>query len=291
MADVAWAAASAVAVSIAINAVLIHLANTLGTLDRPVARSSHDRPKPTLGGVGIVGGFWAGVVNYLWLAGDLLPPLRIIAALALATAVILLFVRDDVGPSLGVGQKTAIQLLATAVWLYWGFNTPTLTLPLAGSLTLGLGMGTVVAALVMVGACNVYNFMDGIDGLMAWNTLAVGSMAAYLLFQLGSSWWLVALLLVAATAGFALFNHFPARIFSGDIGAMFVGFLLAVMALHGERIGLPIWAFALLLAPFLFDTAYTLIRRAINGENVLRAHRKHLYQRLGNLGAGGLSRS
>ena len=281
--DLAWPVGIALGLSIGLNALLILLANSLGTIDRPVARSSHDTPKPTLGGVGIVAGFWGGIVILYWQGGTVLPEAPLIGTLGVATLVMLLFVRDDVGGALGVGQKALIQLLASGVWLYGGFHLQSISVPIFGSITLGY-WGLAVSAIVLVATCNVYNFMDGIDGLMAWNTIVVGSVLTYLFYQMGSLWWVVALLLVAATAGFVLLNGPPARIFSGDVGAMFIGFVLAVMALHGEQVGVPLWIFALLLAYFFFDTAYTLVRRALNGENVLQAHRKHLYQRLGNMG-------
>ena len=283
MVEVAAAAGIALVLSIGINILLILLANSLGTIDRPVARSSHETPRPTLGGVGIIGGLWAGLAVLHWQAVEVLPAPMIIRTLGASTVVMLLFVRDDVGGDLGVGQKALIQLLATAVWLYGGFHLPSLSIPIFGSVSLG-HWGLAATAIFLIALCNVYNFMDGIDGLMAWNTIVVGCLLTYLFYQLGSSWWIIALLMVAATAGFAVLNGPPARIFSGDVGAMFLGFVLAIMGLHGEQIGVPLWVLGLLLGYFLFDTSYTLVRRALNGENVLHAHRKHLYQRLGNVG-------
>ena len=283
VADLAWGLAAALVTSMVVNALLIRFAGALGTLDRPVARSSHDMPRPTLGGLGIVGGFWTGLAALAILEVGPLPPTDELVALGTAVALLLLFVRDDVGPPLGVGQKATLQVLAAATWLYGGFGLDSIHLPLLG--TIGLGaLGGVAAGLLMVGLCNVYNFMDGMDGLVAVHTLVVGCLITYLFFHVGSSWWIVTAVLVAATAGFCLYNRPPARIFSGDVGAMFLGFMVAVAALHGEQVGVPVWVIGLLLAYFLFDTGYTLVRRALNGENVLLAHRKHLYQRLGHLG-------
>ena len=252
-------------------------------LDRPNERSSHKVPMPTLGGVGIIAGFWAGIgvsltgVDQSVLSGTIMGPLLG------AVVILLLLASDDMGRPLKVGEKVAVQVLAMVVWLYWGPHLEQVTLPLVGRVELGL-WGWGLTGVWFVVLCNVFNFMDGIDGIVATEAISVGCLALWCHSCLDSSLWSMALVVVAATGGFLVFNFPPARIFMGDVGAVFLGFVVAALGVLGEGAGMPLWVFAVLLGCFLFDTIYTLVRRALRGENVLKAHRKHLYQRLNTLG-------
>lgn len=137
-------------------------------------------------------------------------------------------------------------------------------------------------ALWTTAATNAFNFMDGIDGIGAGQAIAAGLGWLFVGQIIGSNdvAWL-GLLGAAAAAGFLLYNWAPAKVFMGDVGSAFLGFLFAALpAVTGEP-GLELWVCAvLLLWPFLFDTAFTLVRRIHRRENVLAAHRSHLYQRL-----------
>jgi Fuc2NAc and GlcNAc transferase len=128
----------------------------------------------------------------------------------------------------------------------------------------------------MTTACN---FMDGIDGIVSVHAVAAGAASAALLGITGGPWGLP-LCLSAAAAGFLLLNRPPARLFMGDVGAHFIGFVLAATGIAGACAGLPLWTAFVLHGGVLFDTGYTLWRRALHRENLLQAHQKHLYQRL-----------
>jgi UDP-N-acetylmuramyl pentapeptide phosphotransferase/UDP-N-acetylglucosamine-1-phosphate transferase len=154
-------------------------------------------------------------------------------------------------------------------------------LPYGGSIDLAW-LGPVVTFIWIVGLTNAYNFMDGIDGI-AGSQAVIAGIGWAVLGWLGDQQLVSVLgLLIAATSlGFLGHNWPPARIFMGDVGSAFLGYTLAVLpvvASSGES-RMPI-AGALLVWPFIFDTAFTFIRRLLRGENVLSAHRSHLYQRL-----------
>jgi UDP-N-acetylmuramyl pentapeptide phosphotransferase/UDP-N-acetylglucosamine-1-phosphate transferase len=133
----------------------------------------------------------------------------------------------------------------------------------------------------IVGLVNAYNFMDGIDGLAGGQAIVAAS-----------GWVLVGILtgqpaltgaacvLAAACAAFLRFNWSPARVFMGDVGSAFLGFAFAVLPLSTPSPVRFVLAGACFMWPFLFDTCFTLIRRLLRRENVLQAHRSHLYQRL-----------
>jgi len=135
---------------------------------------------------------------------------------------------------------------------------------------------------------NAYNFMDGIDGI-AGGTAILNALflAAFVGASAGLGVGLAAL--AAAVGGFMLWNVSPARIFLGDSGSHFVGFFLGAVALYTEPVGEPgspygpYLAFliaAAIFTPFLFDTAFTLVRRATARKNIFAAHREHVYQRI-----------
>ena len=251
-------------------------------MDRPNERSSHRQPMPTAGGMGIVTGFWMGMGLLLVMGGG--DPLcrESVRSWGGGTAILLVMTCDDWVRPLRVAEKMLLLCLAAGVWLVWGVPLAGTILPVIGPVDLGI-WGWGLTAFWFLALCNAYNFMDGIDGIVAVQTLSVSFFTLLCLWRLEGC-WVEALLLSGAMAGFLVFNLPPARIFMGDVGATFTGFILAGLGVLGERAGLPLWVFAVFTGYFLFDTGYTLVRRALRGENVLRAHRKHLYQRLSKLG-------
>jgi UDP-N-acetylmuramyl pentapeptide phosphotransferase/UDP-N-acetylglucosamine-1-phosphate transferase len=138
-------------------------------------------------------------------------------------------------------------------------------------------------AVFLVGLLNIYNFMDGMDGLAA--TQAVGAAMAFATCFIASGHEDLALLslaLLGASGGFFVHNAPPAKLFMGDVGSTFLGFSFAAMTLLG--VARPVQPLALspalfALAPFLLDGSFTLLRRLSRGEKIWQAHRTHLYQR------------
>jgi UDP-N-acetylmuramyl pentapeptide phosphotransferase/UDP-N-acetylglucosamine-1-phosphate transferase len=177
--------------------------------------------------------------------------------------------------------RFAAHLLAAciAVWGcgYWA----TIALPGLGNVTLGLA-GLPVTILWIVGLTNAYNFMDGIDGIAGGQAVAAGIGWAVLGWLTGQPLVsILGLLLAATNLGFLGHNWPPARIFMGDVGSAFLGYTFAVLpviaAQHNPRLAV---AGVLLVWPFVFDAAFTFLRRLRHRENVFAAHRSHLYQRL-----------
>ena len=245
---------------------LVRFAIGRNLLDVPNARSSHEIPTPRLGGLAVILGVWA-VAPFL--EGGLL----LLVAATAAGAVGLL---DDL-VDLPFWAKALGQAIVAFCLL---FLSPPALLDAAGSLW---PLALLFCVLWVTAVVNAYNFMDGIDGI-AGGTAILN--ALFLLPLLGGSSGLAAGLvaMAAATAGFLVWNLSPARIFLGDSGSHFVGFFLGAAALYADPVGeSPILAFvvaAVVFTPFLFDTAFTLVRRARARKNVFSAHREHLYQRI-----------
>lgn len=236
-------------------------------LDEPNARSLHAVPVPRTGGIGLLLGMAAG-----WTVIHPHLPWAFWAALALLIAVSLL---DDLR-GLSAAVRFAAHLLAAALaaWALPGMQESLLLLA--------------VAVIAIGWMSNLYNFMDGADGLaggMALSGFATYAAAAWLA---GSTpFALLNLAVAVAASGFLLHNFHPARIFMGDAGAVTLGFLAAVFGLIGWLQHDWTWWFPLLVfSPFIVDASVTLARRLLSGARVWEAHRDHYYQRLVLLGLG-----
>ena len=234
-------------------------------LDRPNERSLHEQPVPRTGGIAILAG---AAVSLAFGVGSLWLPIVLAAGLA-----VLSFVDDVRG--LHTGMRLATHLAVAGV-LAWYLLSPMQPLAL------------VLLALGVAWITNLYNFMDGSDGLAGGMAL-IGFGGYALAAALAGHVPLAALdIALAASAGaFLLLNFPPARIFLGDVGSVPLGFLAAALGLAGWRDDVwPLWFPLLVFAPFIGDATLTLLRRLARGEHVWRAHREHYYQRLVRMGAG-----
>jgi len=236
-------------------------------LDEPNARSLHQRPVPRTGGIGLLLGTAAG-----WSLAPAQLPWPVWAGLALVITVSLL---DDVR-GLSAAVRLAAHLMAAAL--------AASALPLEG-----LNLVLLAFCVMCIGwMCNLYNFMDGSDGLAGGMALFGFLAYAFAAWQGGNMpFALMQLAVAAAAAGFLLHNFHPARIFLGDAGAVPLGFLAAVFGLTGWLQKLWPWWFPLLVfSPFIVDASITLLRRLASGSRIWEAHRDHYYQRLVQLGLG-----
>lgn len=235
-----------------------------GYLDIPNARSSHSLPTPRGGGRAIVICFLAYVAGR-WFAG--MEDTGLAAALAGGGGLVAVAGYLDDRFSLPVTWRLPVHFAAA----FWAFSC------------LG-GAGwwpAVLWCLLLVWCLNLFNFMDGIDGIAALEAVFVACGAAVLLFigHGAGAAFLLLFALGASCLGFLWWNWPPARIFMGDVGSGFLGFVLAVMALATIRAGqLSLWSWLILGGVFLVDSGVTLARRFLRGEKVYQAHRSHAYQ-------------
>jgi Fuc2NAc and GlcNAc transferase len=141
--------------------------------------------------------------------------------------------------------------------------------------------GFLLAVFALFWSTNLFNFMDGIDGLAAAEAITVGSIAGVLLFRDGqTALGIVATLISASTSGFLVWNWAPAKIFMGDVGSGFLGFIFGGLALASEASGslAAVW-WVVLASVFIVDATFTLFKRAMRREVIYSAHRTHAYQR------------
>ncbi len=249
-------------------------------MDLPSPRTLHTKPTPRGGGLAVVLTFLAGSwLLYPHQGGEVPFDLMLgftLGAIAIAAISLLddlratpRFVRFTVQSAAAIAVIVAIESwewepVASPGHSVWSWIVPAVTF------------------LWLTGLTNAYNFMDGIDGLAAAQAVLAGTAWAIVGWISGlpmiSS---IGILIAAASAGFLAHNWPPASIFMGDVGSAFLGFSFAVLPLMAGRVHHRLALIGpLLVWPFLFDTAFTLLRRLIRRENIFEAHRSHLYQRL-----------
>jgi Fuc2NAc and GlcNAc transferase len=237
-------------------------------LDIPDARSSHQHPTPRGGGLSVVlvcGAAWA----LLALSGVL--DWREAAALLIGGGLVAAVGYYDDLRGASARQRLAVHVsVSAAVVLTVGPARVSGWLPIDALLTL-LGLAWLV---------NLYNFMDGIDGLAASESVFVGLVGGVLLWITGVPGLAVAAWCVAAACGgFLVWNWAPAKIFMGDVCSGFLGLTWGVFAVMSARArAVPYWAWLALLGVFVVDTTITLIRRILHGERFWQPHRTHAYQ-------------
>ena len=229
-------------------------------LDQPNHRSLHTEPTPRVGGLGIV----AGVLLTTVLLGQ-----QLLAGLVLRLAVVSWF--DDRG-HVSIPVRLGVQFMAIIVWVV--VQVPDGWLP------------GVVAVFALVWMANLYNFMDGSDGL-------AGGMAVFGFGACGVAAWsagndafaLLNVSVAAAALGFLRFNFPPARVFMGDAGSVPLGFLAGAVGLAGWlQQAWPLWFPVLVFSPFVVDASTILLKRMLCREKFWIAHREHYYQRLVRMG-------
>jgi Fuc2NAc and GlcNAc transferase len=260
------------AVSVALTSLARKFALSRGLMDVPNERSSHRHPTPRAGGISIVATASAAFCVLLAL-GRL--EFTLFAALAGGVIVAAVGFLDDRYGVPAVARLAAHAL--AALWaLAWLGGLPPVLL-WKHLVAFGAG-GVVLGALGIVWVLNLFNFMDGIDGIAASEGAFV-AWAAVLLRPLSSGVHAATLILGAACLGFLRWNWPPARIFMGDVGSGYIGYVIAVLALaasHEDPIALPVWL--TLGGVFFADATVTLARRALRGERLHEAHRTHAYQ-------------
>ncbi len=271
--------------SLALTGGLRRYALARSLMDIPNARSSHSEPTPRGGGVAIVLSFLLALP--LLAAAGLADWSLVWALLGAGTGIAVIGFLDDHGHI--AARWRLLGHFGGAVWaLFWLGGLP--PLQLFGHL-LDLGwLGHVLAAVYLVWVLNLYNFMDGIDGIASIEAVCVCLGAALLLILPGlegagraeGSW--VLLLLAGAVCGFLFWNFPPARIFMGDAGSGFLGITLGILSLQAAWAAPQLlWSWVILLGVFIVDATYTLLHRLLRGEKVYEAHRSHAYQNAAKL--------
>ncbi|MDZ4839234.1 MAG: hypothetical protein SGJ04_04445 [Bacteroidota bacterium] len=280
-------------------------------LDTPNERSSHTKLTPRGGGRAIFVSIFISLSIYCLYAQNL----DLFILLFISSVIAMLGWIDDLRNSrggLGSGIRSLIQLFcAIGVVIYFG---PVLYLPLPSPLDISLGwLKYLIAIIWIIGITNIYNFLDGIDGHAGTQGFIAGlGLFIFSFNEFNSEPFnnqnITGLIIAASCLGFLMVNWHPAKIFLGDVGSTFLGFLLSSYPFYIQKqndyfntiiehdfqghlntsfasflnshAANAFYAMAILIWFFLLDGTFTMIRRAIKREKVWKPHRSHLYQRL-----------
>lgn len=251
----------------------------VGALDYPNERKVHKKPMPVMGGLMIYLGFLFGYMLFA-------PQSTQMLAILIASFIVILTGILDVIKPLKAKEKLVGQILAALVITFYGkillndisafgfyFNFGILAYPL-----------TILFILALM---NCINLIDGLDGLAAGISgiffLTIG-VIAFIMNNIGSLEVTIAFIMLGACLGFLIFNFNPAKIFMGDIGSMFLGFIIAVICLLGFK-GVTLTSLVvplLILAIPILDTLFAILRRIVNHKHIYEADRQHLHHQLLN---------
>jgi UDP-GlcNAc:undecaprenyl-phosphate GlcNAc-1-phosphate transferase len=265
----------------AVSALVVRATIDARVMDRPNARSAHTRPTPKGGGIGIVVAFMLGIaVLYGFADFSRLADPYFRGVILSAFAISIVSFLDDLR-DWPFSVKLAAQMLAALTAVYSGLYVSDIRLPFLGPVEL-FWLGPLATLCWILFATNAMNFIDGLNGLSAGVALVASLFLAFIA-QSQAGWFVyfASLVLAAGIAGFLPFNFPRARIFMGDVGSQFCGFVLAMLgvaAARFERVDMSLLLVPMLLSGVLFDVAFTLLRRLFNGDRITQAHRSHLYQ-------------
>ena len=270
--------ATALVASAVLTQRMIAWAGACGMIDTPNARSSHALPTPRGGGLAIVIVVILAATLAVVLHPESLWPVVGVAVGALLVAAVSWM--DDIRSLKNSIRLTVHSIAAIGATALLG---PVTQVELGSLATIDLGLAAWPLTLLwIVGLTNAFNFMDGIDGIAGVTAVAAGlAIAAAAGFFHAAAIAGISAALAAAALGFLSCNWPPAKIFMGDVGSAFCGFLLAVLPLAvPDQVPQTLPIAVVALWPFIFDTAYTIVRRLRKRENIFEPHRSHLYQRL-----------
>jgi len=256
-------------ISFALTAIYRKIAQKKSIVDKPNHRSSHDTPKPRGGGI-IFAAMWFVLFFIMYRHGDM--EMKVFWAFISAGILALVSLLDDIY-DLSPRIRFVAQIVTVSFALYF----------LGDVYHINLGViqfhnKYLILPILFIGFIwfiNLYNFLDGIDGYAASEAIFV-LLGYFVLTQDISLLYLIAPLL-----GFLIWNWEPSKIFMGDVGSTYLGFILAALAIYySQTTNIPILSFLILSSLFWFDATYTLLRRLSNRETLSEAHKKHAYQRL-----------
>lgn len=262
--------------------IYIFYAHKLRWLDVPNHRSAHTISTPRGGGVVFVG-LW--LLSIIFAYSLQLIPFHFLLTLLPGTLLVALVGFLDDRYSLSAKYRALAYSIAALLSAYFLGGLPHIIVTQHSILPLG-SMGFLFAVIAILWSTNLFNFMDGMDGVAAVEALFVlGLGGVFLFISGGTQLALLAFLLAASVAGFLIWNRPRAKLFMGDAGSASLGFVIMIMAILGEQhYQVPILVWMILYAAFWFDTTITLIRRIRRGEKWYESHCSHAYQRLHQAG-------
>lgn len=254
------------------------IAEHCGAMDYPNERKVHKKPMPRMGGLAIFGAFLFG---YMWFARMSNQMLSILIG---GFLIVLVGIFDDIKP-IGAKIKFLFQVLAASVIVFYGNIVLDHVDFLGININFPSPLNYIVTIFFVVSITNAINLIDGLDGLASgvssiyFLTIAI---VAYILNKMQGLDTILSLIMLGSTLGFLLYNFNPAKIFMGDTGSLFLGFMISIIALLGFKgatlttLIIPI----VILAIPIFDTVLAIFRRLLKGESIGTPDKEHFHHQL-----------
>lgn len=252
------------------------LAIKIGAVDLPNYRKIHKNVTPRLGGLAIFAGTFLGVVY-------LAPSHVYITEILMGAIVIIITGALDDRFSIRPVVKLTGQLVAASFLISSGLIIERITLPVIGMIDLGF-FSVIITVFWVVGITNAINLIDGLDGLATGvTTIALTSIFIMAIIDAEVLVAYLSIALIGANLGFLRHNFYPAKIYMGDTGSNFLGYMIAVVSMLGLFKNIALFSFIIpiiVLAVPIFDTLFAIVRRAYNKESIMNADNKHIHYQL-----------
>ncbi|MBF7102746.1 glycosyltransferase family 4 protein [Pediococcus pentosaceus] len=258
----------------------------VGAIDKPTARRVNKVPMPTMGGLAI---FIAFNFSLFFLLRNQIPNPQFYGIFFGECIILVTGIIDDIFELRPIQKMIGILLAALAVYLFANVRMTTLTFPFIGIVNFGW-FSLPITLLWIAAITNAINLLDGLDGLATGVTIIALFTTGFtgLFFLPSTNIYIVIMIftLVAAEIGFLPYNFFPARIYLGDTGALFIGFMISIFSLSGLKNAtfITILIPVMILGVPLTDTVYAILRRLLNKESISHADKRHLHHRLMQMG-------
>lgn len=271
---------TAFTISLLLTPVMIKVAPKIGALDIPKDnRRMHKKPMPLMGGVSLYIAVTVGIILFVPLS------IEMKSVIVGATVMFLAGIKDDLRGTTAK-EKLLYQIIAASIVIKFGVRIEFLTNPFSASGNI-LYLGWLSIPLTffwIVGITNTLNLIDGLDGLAAGVSF-ISSLSFIVVAALYGHFGTATLasLIAGATLGFLPYNFNPAKIFMGDTGALFLGFMLSIISIEGVMKSVATISFVvpiIVLGLPIFDTTFAILRRLLNGQSIMEADKKHLHHRL-----------
>lgn len=272
-------------VSMAVTPLAIKLAPKIGAMDVPKdARRMHTKAVPRFGGLAIFSGTMISMAFFLHFDQ------QVVGVMVGGILIYLLGVIDDL-KNLPAKVKLLGQILVAVIMYMYDLRIEFLTNFFGeGNMAFAAPVSFLITILWIVGITNAVNLIDGLDGLAAGTSAIAALCLAYVAYIYGQYLSAAAMLALAGGAlGFLPFNFYPAKIFMGDGGSLFLGFMLATLSVMGLTKGAAVIATSVpvfVLGLPIFDTFFAIFRRMVNKRPIMEADKGHLHHRLMQLGYG-----
>ncbi|MCX5699819.1 MAG: MraY family glycosyltransferase [Candidatus Omnitrophica bacterium] len=270
-------------ISLILTPLIKRLSLKMGWMDKPNWRKLNKKPMPLLGGVAIYLGFLVSVLLFIHKAPFVSDIHRLLGALGSSLIIVLTGIVDDI-KGLSALRKLFYQVTAAVIVTLFGFTIIKVSSPFGGYFHLPEIVDIALTVFWIVGFINAINLLDGLDGLSSGVVAIISGSLFFTAIKTNNP--IAAILSIAicgSCLGFLPYNFYPAKIFMGDSGSMFLGFILAIISIEGAYKGatfsavlVPVIAMAI---PFM-DTGLAIIRRTLSGKGIMKADKEHIHHRL-----------